>query len=98
MYCVRSVWKKCDKASTCTELGGYCLCYPEEYYSDDRHVKQDGACILPPGEDSTSIPHVDTQQPDHIKKPKKFIVRSGVVIVVHTFINLYLLLCINMWY
>lgn len=71
MYCVRSVWKKCDEASTCTELGGYCLCYPEEYYSDDRHVKQDGACILPPGEDSTSIPHVDTQQPDHIKKPKK---------------------------
>ena len=28
-------------------------------------------CVLPPGEDGTSIPHVDAQQPNHIKKPKK---------------------------
>ena len=87
MYCVRSVWKKCDEASTCTELGGYCLCYPEEYYSDDRHVKQDGACILPPWEDSTSIPHVDTQQPDHIKKPKKLHM-VHLMVCIHSYIYL----------
>ena len=63
------VCKKCDEAST--ELGGYCLCYPEGYYSNGRHVEKNGACVLPPGEDGNSIPSVDAHQPDHIKKPKK---------------------------
>ena len=63
------VCKKCDEAST--ELGGYCLCYPEGYYSNGRHVQKNGACVLPPGEDGNSIPSVDAHQPDHIKKPKK---------------------------
>ena len=69
------VCQKCDEAKT--ELGGYCLCYPNGYYSAGVHVEKRGVCILPPGEDATSIPRMDDVQPDHIKKPKKLHAEDG---------------------
>ena len=71
------VCQKCDEAKT--ELGGYCLCYPNGYYSAGVHVEKRGVCILPPGEDATSIPRMDDVQPDHIKKPKKLHAEDGTV-------------------
>jgi hypothetical protein len=62
------VCQKCKSAKTAE--GGYCMCYPVGYYSDGVHVKRDGACILPPNEDGSSIPKVDDVQPAHIKAGK----------------------------
>ena len=77
--------KKCNEAQT--ELGGYCLCYPNGYYSAGVHVQKSGACVLPPGEDASLIPSIDHVQPDHIKKPKKLHADEGGEVGGHIYVS-----------